>query len=128
MYAIQPSAFLTGFRDLERLVDEMHQAFGRPSLASAAATPAINVWGDEQRLVLTAEVPGVDPAALGVNVLGDTLTVSGTADGHEFARSLQLPYRIDSERTEAQCKDGVLTVTLHRPEADKPRAITVAGA
>jgi HSP20 family protein len=128
MYAIQPSAFLSGFRDLERLVDEMHQAFGHPSYRGAAATPAFNAWGDEQRLVLTAEVPGVDPAALGVNVLGDTLTVSGTADGREFSRSLQLPYRIDSERTEAQCKDGVLTVTLHRPEADKPRAIAVAGA
>lgn len=128
MYAIQPSAFLSGFRDLERLVDEMHQAFGRPTYAGATATPAINAWGDDQRLVLTAEVPGVDPAALGVNVLGDTLTVSGTADGRDFTRSLQLPYRIDSERTEAQCKDGVLTVTLHRPDADKPRAIAVAGA
>lgn len=132
MYLSVPSPFSTGFRDLERLVDEMNQVFGRPTPSALTATPPINAWGDDKRLVITAEVPGVDPTAIGVNVLGDTLTISGKTNelgpGQAFSRSLQLPYRIDSERTEARCKDGLLTVTLHRPEADKPRSITVASA
>lgn len=126
MYPIT-SPLWAGFRDLERLVDEVNNAFRR-SWPENSATPPINVWGDDQRLVISAEVPGADPTSLNVNVLGDTLTISGTTDGVAFSRALQLPYRIDGERTEARSRDGVLTVTLHRPEADKPRSITVNAA
>ena len=128
MYPVVTSPLWAGFRDLERLVDEVNHAIGRPAWPETTATPPINVWGDDQRLVISAEVPGADPASLAVNVLGDTLTISGTTDGATFSRALQLPYRIDGERTEARSKDGVLTVTLHRPEADKPRSITVTAA
>lgn len=128
MYPITSSPLWTGFRDLERLVDEVNHAFRRSPWPEASATPPINVWGDDQRVVISAEVPGADPASLNVNVLGDTLTISGTTDGVAFSRALQLPYRIDGERTEARSRDGVLTVTLHRPEADKPRSIAVSAA
>ena len=70
----------------------------------------------------------------------DTLTILGTrrpaAEREEvyhrrerrsgaFTRTLQLPFRIDPERIEAQLENGVLRLTLLRPEEDKPRRIEV---
>jgi HSP20 family protein len=48
--------------------------------------------------------------------------------GFAFQRTIQLPYRVDADNAEAKVKDGVLTVTLRRVEADKPRAIQVSAA
>jgi HSP20 family protein len=44
-----------------------------------------------------------------------------------FTRSIQLPYRVDPARVEAQLENGVLRLSLPRPEEDKPRKITVGG-
>jgi HSP20 family protein len=84
-------------------------------------------------LVITAEVPGVDPASIAVNVMGDAVTISGKraagADGAvSFTRTVHLPFRVDADRTEARCANGELNVALHRPEAERPRTIAVKTA
>ena len=125
------------FQDMERLLDDAGYARsddnGTPFLGHT--TPALNVWENEEAFVVTGEVPGVDPASIAISVMGDTLTVTGrrlfdfvreSADRRkEFNRSIQLPCRVDGERTEARCRDGVLTVVLHRLETDKARKIPV---
>src|SRR5687767_14779887 len=44
-----------------------------------------------------------------------------------FTRSIQLPYRIDPDRIEAHLENGVLRLSLPRPQEDKPRRIAVSG-
>jgi HSP20 family protein len=44
-----------------------------------------------------------------------------------FTRSIQLPYRIDPDRIKAHLENGVLRLSLARPEEDKPRRITIRG-
>lgn len=121
------------FRDLERLVDELSSGLQRAFPASRQGDVPLNVWSNDQSLVITAEVPGVEPASIAVNVLGDAVTISGKrthGDGSEatFTRTVHLPYRVDADRTEARCTDGVLSVALHRPEAERPRTIAVKAA
>ena len=64
------------FTDLERMFDQVNQvfgAFGGPlGLRSvpAGAFPAINLYDAKDKLVLTAEIPGIDPAAIELTVLG----------------------------------------------------------
>jgi HSP20 family protein len=120
------------FRDLERLVDELTGSFQRPfpSAADRAGEVPLNVWANDQVVVVTAEAPGVDPASIAVNVLGDAVTISGkrpagTHGETTFSRTVHLPFRVDADRTEARCTDGVLTMALHRPDAERPRTITV---
>ena len=120
------------FRDLERLVDELTGSFQRsfPSAADRAGEVPLNVWANDQVVVVTAEAPGVDPASIAVNVLGDAVTISGkrparTHGETTFSRTVHLPFRVDADRTEARCTDGVLTIALHRPEAERPRTIAV---
>ena len=79
---------------------------------------------------------------LEVHAHRDTLTLRGTrrpaADDqatyhrHErwsgtFTRSLQLPYRVDADRIEAHLENGVLRLSLPRPETDKPRRVAITG-
>ena len=107
------------------------------------AFPAVNLWSDDQKAVLTAEVPGVDREKLEVSVENDVATLRGTRErapvgqderllrherGHgDFARSIPLPFAVEAEKVEATYKDGVLRVTLPRSEAGKPRKIDVKG-
>ncbi|HEX3132652.1 MAG TPA: Hsp20/alpha crystallin family protein [Planctomycetota bacterium] len=127
------------FQDMERLLE--HAGYGaRPGRGVpflSHATPALNIWANDDALVVTGEIPGVDPASVTISVLGDTLTITGKRDfahgqqplrTEEFNRSIQVPYAVDADRTEARCKDGLLTVVLHRPETEKPRKITVQAA
>jgi len=135
-------SFWNVFSDFDRLFASVGRNLGATRAGTpfpGDAAPALNVWGNDDALVVTSEIPGVDPANLGITVHGDSLTVKGTRvvaparekqpeRSAEFQRSIQLPYRIDAERTEARCRDGVLSITLQRSASDKPRAISIAAS
>ena len=149
--AWHPFGFLGGpdpSRELRRLQDEMDRLMGalapaaRGAVAAAASFPVVNVYAGPDGIALVAELPGVEKDDLEVHAHRDTLTLRGTrrpaAEQDEayhrrerrsgpFTRSLQLPYRIDPERIAAQLENGVLRLSLPRPEEDKPRRIAVSG-
>jgi HSP20 family protein len=124
--------------ELRREMDRMLADVSRPR---AAAYPPVNIAADEDGLVVTAELPGVDPAALEISAVRDQLTIRGELPGYEeeegrtwhrrerrtgsFSRTIQLPYAIDADSVGAACRDGVLRITMKRPEVDKPRRIEV---
>jgi HSP20 family protein len=128
-------------RELRRLRDEMDRLTG--ALAPAAGGfPAVNVYAGPDGIAVVAELPGVGKDDLEVQAHQDTLTLRGTRrpaaerpeayhrrerGGGPFTRSLQLPYRIDPERIAARLENGVLRLSLPRPEEDKPRRIAVSG-
>ncbi len=134
------------FRKLRRLQDEMGrlvQAFAPVGgLMTAVGFPAVNVYAGRDGIAVIAELPGVEPGDLEVHAHQDTLTLRGTrrppAEDEQayhrrerrsgvFTRTLQLPYRVDPGRVEAQLENGVLRLSLGRPEEDKPRRIEVRG-
>lgn len=103
--------------------------------------PAVNVYGNDERLVVTSEVPGISLSDLNISVQGRTLSLKGKRTlaepgegecyacdermGGEFSRTLGLPYEIDSNKVEAHYNRGVLTLKLPRSEATKPRKIEI---
>jgi HSP20 family protein len=129
--------------ELARFQRDFGNLFTGPS-GTVHQFPAVNVWVNENEAYLTAELPGVDSNDLDVNVEGETVTLSGKrlpADGGEtmeyhrrerlygeFSRTLQLPFRVDSNGVDAKLNRGVLTVKLPRAEEDKPKKITVKAA
>jgi HSP20 family protein len=110
--------------------------------ADASEFPAVNIWTGDDKAVLTAEIPGVDPEVIELTVRNDTITIRGTRDAetakdgeaylrHErgsgrFVRSFALPFSVESEDVSAEYKNGVLQVALPRAEADKPKRVTIA--
>ena len=95
----------------------------------------------EDHYVLTADLPGVDPGSVDVNVDNGTLTISAhrTARSDEsvhwlaserffgkYRRQLSLGEGIDASAISATYENGVLTVTIPLAERAKPRKIDVA--
>jgi HSP20 family protein len=104
----------------------------------------MNIWSNEEGAVITAELPGVDAENIDISVVGDTLTLSGSRQSDEleegekyhrrerrsgkFSRTFQLPFRIETDRIEANFEKGLLHVSVPRSEADKPKKISVKSA
>jgi HSP20 family protein len=103
--------------------------------------PVVNICETPDGYVLEAELPGVSKEGLSVNVEGNLLTLEGRRaapvlpeDGYfyrescagDFRREFQLDPAIDSGKITARLEQGVLTLTLPKAEAAKPRNIAVA--
>jgi HSP20 family protein len=137
---LNPWAPLTGFRDLHREISRLFDAApisGRPT-----QYPWVNISGDTNTVVITAEIPGADPAAIEVHLEKDQLTIRGTvkpsapeAEGvttlrrerptGDFSRAFKLPFEVEEAAITARYDKGVLEVTLPRAEKSKPRTIPV---
>jgi HSP20 family protein len=104
-----------------------------PMLAAVVAAPRIEVSETEKELQVTAELPGIDPKDVEVTLADDVLTIRGEKQAqHEegkerdfhltersygtFARYLRLPFHADPQKIQAAFKDGVLTLTIPKPE------------
>jgi len=144
MASMRPFGFPAGadpFRELRRLQEEMDRLAGAFTPA-ATGFPAVNLYAGRDGIALLAELPGVAKDELEVHAHRDTLTLRGTrrpaaedeAAYHRrerrsgaFTRTIQLPFRVDPERIEARLENGVLRLSLQRPEEDKPRRIEIGG-
>ena len=128
-------------QEMQRLQREMNRVFSGLDQPLNPEAPPLNAWVGESDVVVSAELPGVDPGKVDVSVVGDTLTISGAREaaalkegesyhrqerscGH-FTRSLQLPFHVEAGKVEAKYDKGILRVTLPRAEADKPKKISV---
>jgi HSP20 family protein len=144
MASMRPFGFPGGadpFRELRRLQEEMDRLAGAFTPA-AASFPAVNLYAGRDGIAVSAELPGVAKDELEIHAHRDTLTLRGTrrpaaedeAAFHRrerrsgaFTRTIQLPFRVDPERIEARLENGLLQLSLQRPEEDKPRRIEVKG-
>lgn len=134
----------SAWREMDRLQREMNRLFETHSPTqqrAAAGYPAVNLWANEENLLLTAEVPGIEPENLDISVVGETLTLNGERRPEEvaedvrlhrqergygkFSRTIPLPFPVDVNKVEANFKNGILHINLPRAEADKPRKIAV---
>lgn len=141
-FSQRPFSSLWG--DMQRLQEEMNTLLSRSTQPRTTAFPAVNVWTGPDSVVVTSELPGVGSDDLDIAVVGDTLTIRGTRTpnqpgegatyhrrerGHgRFTRVLQLPFRVESDEVNAAFKNGVLSITLPRAQADRPKKIQVTTA
>lgn len=132
------SEFEQARREMLRLFDSM----ANESSASASGVfPPLNVTQDEDSVFVRAEIPGINADQLAISVLRNRLSIAGKREIQleqgkaayhrrerpegSFSRTLTLPVEIDAERVEARYSDGILTLTLPKAEAAKPRQISV---
>ncbi|MFN3075681.1 MAG: Hsp20/alpha crystallin family protein [Alphaproteobacteria bacterium] len=129
---------------LRRMQEDMDRLFGSFQGTAATEFPPANVWTGADGAVVSAEVPGVNPEEIEITVHQNTLTLKGrrTAGANSkdvtyhrreraqgtFGRTFALPYPVDTAKVQASFANGILTIQLPRPEADKPRRIQIATA
>ena len=126
--------------EMRRLQDEVNRLFSSYQLAPSASFPPVNAFANEDGIALSAQLPGVEQDDMEISVFRDTLTLRGKRQpaterqayhrrerGHgEFVRNISLPFSVDPDRVEATVQNGVLRLSLHRPEQDKPKRIKVS--
>ncbi|MGA8830625.1 MAG: Hsp20/alpha crystallin family protein [Desulfomonilaceae bacterium] len=139
-----PENALTEFR--KEVDDLFNQFFGNagwlPGTSfSKGFTPAFDVSDTDEDILVKAELPGVDPKDIEVDLSGTTLTVKGekkeeqedkTENVHRiersfgcFSRSVTLPCEVKEDQVEANFKNGVLNLKLPKAESGKKRSIKI---
>jgi HSP20 family molecular chaperone IbpA len=104
-------------------------------------TPAVDIYETPDGLVVKADLPGVSRDDLDVHVDNNTLTIKGIArhaapgdavyreyELVNFFRQFELGDKVDQTRIAAEVNNGVLTLTLPKPEEAKARQIEVTVA
>jgi len=132
----EPFAELGELRSrFDRMFDDF--TFGR----ERTWTPAIDVVRDNGNLVVRADIPGIKPEEVKIEVEDDILTVSGEhekrteeKDKHyvrrerrygSFSRSIALPAGVDTKTIKAKTHDGVVEVTIPLPKEAKKETVTI---
>ena len=103
--------------------------------------PMVDIYDHDDKIVLKAELPGIDKKDIHVDFKDRVLTLSGERYHEDelkeesyhrkersygkFSRSFVLPEGLDAAKIEADYKDGVLKIAIPKPEEKKPRKITV---
>jgi HSP20 family protein len=113
------------------------------ALRAQTFNPAVDILEKDGAYLVTAEVPGLTPENIDVQVENDVLTVRGERKSENederggyrrversygsFARSFVLPKGTRTDAIEAHVANGVLTVTIPKPEATTARKVEVKG-
>ena len=108
---------------------------------TAGVFPLMNVTEDKDNYYVRAELPGFKADDLDISVTGETLSISGERklpgedekaqyhrrerESGKFSRIISLPTQMDTKKVEARCADGILTVTMPKSEAEKPKQISI---
>jgi HSP20 family protein len=126
-------------RDMDRLFEQVSGKTYRP--LTAGVFPLINLTEDKDDYYVRAELPGLKAGELKISASGRNLTISGERkisfkgdnvkyhrrerEAGSFSRIIALPGDIEVNKVEAKLSDGILTVTIPKAEATKPKQIVV---
>lgn len=140
------------FRELRGLHDEMNRLFtglgpsnmDKGEFARGSWAPNVDIYEDKDRLIVEAELPGMNRDDFEISVENNVLTLKGErkfekkteGDNYHrversygaFTRQFTLPQTITAEGATADFENGVLRVALPKREETKARKIEVTGS
>ncbi|HMQ04668.1 MAG TPA: Hsp20/alpha crystallin family protein [Pyrinomonadaceae bacterium] len=140
------------FRELRNLQDEMTRLFvgvsprglDREEMAGGSWIPSVDIFEDKDRLVLEADLPGMNREDFDISVENNVITLRGErkfekkVDGDNyhrveraygsFSRSFTLPQSVTADGAAAEFENGILRVSLPKREETKARKIEVSGS
>lgn len=137
---------------MSRLQDQINQLFHNGGFLSGSFddfdmattgewSPSVNVKDEKNQFVIAADIPGVDPKDIEVNMENGVLSIRGERktekeeeeDGYRriecsqgsFYRRFSLPETADADSVKAKGRNGVLEITIGKKEASKSKKIKV---
>jgi len=134
----------SAFEDLDSLRREMDSLMERTQrfyTGTGANYPLVNIYNQDDRVVVVAEVPGLRKEDLDISFLDGALKLSGERRAPElgekvvqlreergfgrFEKSVRIPLEVDADQIRAQLTDGILQIELPKSERVKPRQIAI---
>ncbi len=138
---------LRPFREMEAMQRQLDRLFSDTSLAKRsnvsayAFQPPIELTETDEAYYLKLEVPGMDSKDIDIQASAEAIAISGERRSEsspeydsntrsefrygKFHRVLSLPGRIDHQSAGADYRNGILTLTLPKTEAEKNRVVKV---
>lgn len=136
------------FRGIDRLQEEMNHLFDRllphdsGNGDSLAFIPSAEMEETDEAIHLRLEVPGMEAKDLNVEVTDTSVLVQGERKSESqteekdmirsefsygrFERRLPLPAPVQTQHVKAECKNGVLSLTLPKVASEPPTAVKIA--
>ena len=121
--------------------DVFSQSGGYDSETMGAWRPPVDIIDTEAAIIIFVEIPGVDKDVVDIEVKENVLSISGerTVDSSSgsgsymrservfgrFARSFALPAMLPTDKITASFKDGVLKITIPKPEQEQPCKVSI---
>ena len=115
--------------------------YGDSEVEMTSWHPMVDIYDKEEKIVIKAELPGLDKKDISIDFKDRVLTLKGeraydneTKDEKyyrreraygKFQRSFTLPDGLDPEKIKADYKDGLLSVEIPKSEKEKPKQITI---
>jgi len=131
------------YREMDNVLGYRGERDENAPVSAADWVPAVDIREDNDRYVLYADIPGVDPKDIEVNMEDGVLTIRGDRKWEDeeeregfkrvervrgtFFRRFTLPDTADAEKIKAKSNNGVLEIDIPKQERMQPRRITVEG-
>jgi len=129
------------YKDLDQMYARSAENGEETTVATSSWIPAVDIKEDEQRFLIHADIPGVDPKDIEITMEAGVLTIKGERESEtteerkeykrvershgSFYRRFSLPDTADAEKISATGKHGVLEVVIPKRELAQPRKINV---
>jgi len=137
-------------RDILNIQDEMSRLFNafftrtsdRTEGRTLSWSPLVDISETDDKIKVTAEVPGMKKDDIKISIQDNVLTLKGEKkqekeekdkNSHRveraygaFERSFSLPASVQTDKVKASYKEGVLTISLPKPEEAKPKEIDIS--
>ena len=144
-----PELIIWKNREIDKLRRDMDRLFNRvwfefctpPAIRISRGIPYIDLSETEDSIIVKAELPGVEPEDLDISITDDVLHIRGeikqeiTRDSESFhrtertygsfARSVQLPCRVEVDEVEASHREGVLRIIMPKCKPEKARSVKI---
>lgn len=146
MFDLPNYGWKSAFDDLESMRQNMNRLFGQVSgrpywRTHAGVFPLVNISETVSHFFIRAEIPGMEGREIDISATSRSLTITGERkiisegknvkyhrrerEGGTFSRVIALPNDIQTDKIAAEYTDGVLTITIPKAEAAKPKKIAI---
>jgi HSP20 family protein len=128
------------FGDMQRLTEHMLRGYGG-EMSGRGFAPAVDIYEDDDSITMKAELPGINPDDVSIDVENQVLTISGERklehedkrEGYRrveqsygsFSRSFALPESAQTDKVEAEIDNGILKLRIPKQPEVQPKRIQV---
>jgi HSP20 family protein len=117
------------FREIERMMndvmDDARTRGGAGASDPSAADVHLDVYEEDDRLRVVADIPGVDKQDIDLRCDGEVLTFDAAGAAREYHERVRLPTAVDEHSASASYNNGILEVTLPRHATDSGTALEI---
>jgi HSP20 family protein len=127
--------------EMDKLFEDFFGRTGFPSMQEGGWLPAVDVNETKKDVVVTLDLPAINPKEVSISIVDDRLTIKGERKREEetkeenyyrsermhgtFQRVVQLPTEVVGDKAKATYKDGVLRITVPKSQKAVPKEIKI---